>query len=970
MSNNYIGDIAEDADVYFVFDTASASGASITATVVVADIEVYRQIAAPINLIQRSSTSGFTLAVNHDGATGTHMVCIDTSDNTDAGFFTTGYDYFVKLNTVTVDGVSISKWIGHFSVENRYTGADVVAISGDTAAADNLESMLDGTGGVTLSLGNLVVASSGGTHAVTFTGHGAGAGLSCIGGELDGNGIECGGDGVDPTSTGAAMKLMGGATQIGLEVLGGGTSGDAIKASATDGHGMYLAGDENNEGFEAVGEGTAAGMTARGGSDGDGLYAASGYNGGEGIYAYGQAVASNGLKAESGGAGKDINAAEIDSIISKVDVVDGIVDDILLDTAEIGTAGAGLTEAGGTGDQLTAIPWNSVWDTEVQSECTDALTTYDSSGGVAKENSVLAIQNNTRFVATVPTYMFIPAAGTTMYKITALFYDSDGNMEDPDNNELDILYESVDGTDKDAFFDEASGSTPASSGTIDVNMWKMVKISTGVYETYYKLPSTESVDQWSAVFKLEEATAELQYSRSTSVLDADPASVDANIISISGDSTAADNLEAMLDGTGGVTLSLGQLAIVASSNDDAIIATGSGTGAGIISTGGSYGGCGAVFLGDDGAIPSGIAYGMAIHSGEINGGGLSLLGEGIVEPAIKAIANRADAVQFTSGGSGGSGLRVTGDAGGDGIEVRAGATGAGISIAGGTDAGGGDAISATTAGSGEALNNDILNDIGANIWDTTSASHVSAGTTGKILNDLEAEHTDDTLMVQTTIATYASQTSFTLSSGSTADDTYIGCTIIIRDNINPANKGVGIVSDYIGSSKTVTLAYDPGVFSYSSADFITILAAPNKVSLGTQQQLTDAVWDEDLDPAHITAGTAGKAVLDIETDATAIKSRLPVLPTKGTALNAFPFLMISSTDHVTPITGLSAVAATRSIDGGGFYAISPGTVSEIANGLYKINLSVADMGGDTIVLRFIATGADDRIIVLVTQPTD
>jgi hypothetical protein len=367
MSNNYIGDIAEDADAFFVFDTADASGASITATVVVADIEVYRQTAAPINLTQRSSTSGFTLDADHDGTTGTHMVCIDTSDDTDAGFFTTGYDYFVKLNTVTVDGVSISKWIGHFSIENRYTGADVVAISGDTAAADNLESMLDGTGGVTLSLGNLVVASSGGTHAVTFTGHGAGAGLSCIGGALDGNGIECGGDGVNPASTGAGVLMQGGTTQIGLEVLGGGTSGDAIKASATDGHGMFLDGGTNNEGFEAYGDGTAAGMAVRGGSEGDGLYATSGWNAGEGIYAYGLSATSDGIKAVAGGPGKDINAAEIDSIISKVDVVDGIADNILLDTAEIGTAG----------DGLTAVPWNAAWDAEVQSECADALTAYD-----------------------------------------------------------------------------------------------------------------------------------------------------------------------------------------------------------------------------------------------------------------------------------------------------------------------------------------------------------------------------------------------------------------------------------------------------------------------------------------------------------------------------------------------------------------------------------------------------------------
>jgi len=39
--------------------------------------------------------------------------------------------------------------------------------------------------------------------------------------------------------------------------------------------------------------------------------------------------------------------------------------------------GTNLTEAGGTGDHLTAIPWNASWDAEVQSECTDALNVYD-----------------------------------------------------------------------------------------------------------------------------------------------------------------------------------------------------------------------------------------------------------------------------------------------------------------------------------------------------------------------------------------------------------------------------------------------------------------------------------------------------------------------------------------------------------------------------------------------------------------
>ena len=46
--------------------------------------------------------------------------------------------------------------------------------------------------------------------------------------------------------------------------------------------------------------------------------------------------------------------------------LDLIVDGILADTAEIGSAGAGLS----------AVPWNSSWDSEVQSECADALTAH------------------------------------------------------------------------------------------------------------------------------------------------------------------------------------------------------------------------------------------------------------------------------------------------------------------------------------------------------------------------------------------------------------------------------------------------------------------------------------------------------------------------------------------------------------------------------------------------------------------
>lgn len=65
---------------------------------------------------------------------------------------------------------------------------------------------------------------------------------------------------------------------------------------------------------------------------------------------------------------------------ASVDTIDGIVDSILVDTAEIGAAGAGLT----------AVPWNASWDTEVQSEVTDALNAYDPPTNAEMEARTLA----------------------------------------------------------------------------------------------------------------------------------------------------------------------------------------------------------------------------------------------------------------------------------------------------------------------------------------------------------------------------------------------------------------------------------------------------------------------------------------------------------------------------------------------------------------------------------------------------
>ncbi len=194
----YLGDFAEDDTVNIPFNTFTSDDPSASATITNladADIKVAKDGAAtPI------TTDGATVVINLDSITGNHMITIDTS--VDAAY-STGSEYQVRIEGTTVDGGTINAWVGCFSIEraggvlalvkagvtlaagaitdaslagnmeivfetdfgtnynttrNAWatnvqdqvgTGnltADVIAISGDSTAANNLELMYDTTG--------------------------------------------------------------------------------------------------------------------------------------------------------------------------------------------------------------------------------------------------------------------------------------------------------------------------------------------------------------------------------------------------------------------------------------------------------------------------------------------------------------------------------------------------------------------------------------------------------------------------------------------------------------------------------------------------------------------------------------------------------------------------------------------------------------------------------------------------------
>ncbi len=87
---------------------------------------------------------------------------------------------------------------------------------------------------------------------------------------------------------------------------------------------------------------------------------------------------------------------------------------------------------------------------------------------------------------------------------------------------------------------------------------------------------------------------------------------------------------------------------------------------------------------------------------------------------------------------------------------------------------------------------------------------------------------------------------------------------------------------------------------------------------------------------------------------------------KNQAIANFPFLMTDSTNH-NPATGLT-ITATRSIDGAAFGAGTIANMTEISSGLYQCDLGAGDLNGDTIALRFTASGADDLVVTFITEP--
>ena len=150
---DYYGDIAEDATIRIPFNTFDSNdpAASVTVTDLVdADIKVHKDGAAtPL------TTDGATVTIDLNSIPGSHMVTIDTSVHSD---YSTGSDYQVKVEGITVDAGTLNPWIGSFSIQNRYSATAIDAVKAETAliVADTNELQSDDVPGLIATLDAVV----------------------------------------------------------------------------------------------------------------------------------------------------------------------------------------------------------------------------------------------------------------------------------------------------------------------------------------------------------------------------------------------------------------------------------------------------------------------------------------------------------------------------------------------------------------------------------------------------------------------------------------------------------------------------------------------------------------------------------------------------------------------------------------------------------------------------------------------
>lgn len=413
---------------FHTFDSNDPSASVTLSGLATSDIEIYKDG----SVTQRASDSGYALldtdGIDFDGITGVHGVSIDLADNTTAGFYAAGSQYWVVISSVTVDAATVNFVLCTFRIgyphailnttiatltnqtsftltagpaeDDALNGMEVLIHDVASAAQCGRAVVLDYTGStrtVTLAAGTTFTAAASDNVAVlgpsplmpTVTGRTLAVGAS---GQADANVTQFGGSngtfsGGRPevntshwagTAVGSAtvrsdlINIAGAAVnaasaQLGVNVVNFGGSAGTFSSGRPEVNATHAAGTAWNSG--AIGASTLASDTIAAAKIAAGAITAAKFAAGAIDAA---AIANGAIDAAT-------FAADVDA-----EILSYLVDDATrIDASALNTLSGhdpgetimGATDLG-TGSGFTAIPWNAAWDAEVQSEVEDALVVH------------------------------------------------------------------------------------------------------------------------------------------------------------------------------------------------------------------------------------------------------------------------------------------------------------------------------------------------------------------------------------------------------------------------------------------------------------------------------------------------------------------------------------------------------------------------------------------------------------------
>ena len=219
-------------------------------------------------------------------------------------------------------------------------------------------------------------------------------------------------------------------------------------------------------------------------------------------------------------------------------------------------------------------------------------------------------------------------------------------------------------------------------------------------------------------------------------------------------------------------------------------------------------------------------------------------------------------------------------------------------------------------------------------------------------------------ILNTTINVFTSTDNFTLNEGSVDDDAYNGFILVAHDVASAVQIQIGVVEDYTGSSKTINLRADPGIFTMTAADNISLLP-PSSLTAPA----VDDIWDEALTGAtHNVNNSSGRRLRQLQEAGGYELGRIWIDTNNGTA-GTTPFENGTANNPVDTIADAKTLSANLAVNLSDFHVINGSTItlaeSTVNESYFGNNWTLALGGQDCAGAHFegadlsgIQTGAD------------